>query len=724
VWTTAAAALFLRVPAQTTPEQAVLDRLGGGKRLLLILDNCEQIIGEVASVSATVLHACPGVTVLATSRQPLQIAGEQVIAVPPLDIPALDTPPLEAFEATRRRVLPASAIQGAGAVALLVERARQAHMRFRLTDENAAPVARICRRLDGIPLAVELAASRLRALSVQALADQLEQSFRLLSGGDRTVPRQQTLQATLDWSYDLLTPQEQTLLCRLSVFAGGWTLEAAEAVCPDPLGDAVPPDQRHERERHERDGVVPVHSGRVLDLLTRLVDASLVVYEELPEGTARYRLLETLRQYARERLAERGEGEAAACRTAHRDYFLALAEEAEPHLISREQVTWLKRLESEHDNLRAALEWRGSEAIAGVAGEEGPAGAERVAATSCLRIAAALGQFWLQRSHLSEGRQQLARALALEAENDKGGGKASATRAKALFRAGVLAYGQGDYTSARGLFSEALTLYRILGDRAGIAEALRRLGNVARRQGDYASARVLHTEAVALKRELGDRLEIILALLNLGDVAEAQGDVAAARQLNEESLALRRELGDKSGIAVSLHHLAEIAKRQGNYASARALYAEAVALKRELGTRLGIAVSLHNMAHLALAQGDLTAARGMLSESLELYRKLGNRSGIVDSLEAVAILAGSQDRPDWATTLYGAARALREAIGAPPPPAESARQDEWVSQIRAVLGDVAFSRAWQLGRGLALDQAMDRAMEVCRYPDTEEDHGS
>jgi non-specific serine/threonine protein kinase len=510
-------------------------------------------------------------------------------------------------------------------VRLFVDRARLLRPDFSVTSENAASLASICHRLDGIPLAIELAAPRLRSMSVEELSQGLDQRFALLTGGSRTaLPRHRTLRSTIDWSYDLLREPEKLFLQRLSVFAGGWTLAAAKEVC---AGEGI----------EQRD---------VLDLLTSLADKSLVVPEQ-GDAQTRYRLLETVRQYARDRLED--SGGSAAARVRHRDYYLALAEEADPKLRGAEQAEWLQRLEEEHENLRAGLAW--SVAEAGTGGGQ--------------RLCGALRRFWWTRGHLSEGRQWCTRVLG------RTGAERTRERANVLNAAGVLAFYQGDYPAARALEEESLAIRRELGDRSGIAGSLGNLGNVASGQGDYPAARTLYEESLAIRRELGDPSGIANSLGNLGNVALYQGDYPAARALDEESLAIRRELGDRFGIAVSLSNLGQVAYEQGDYPAARALDEESLAIRRELGDRIGIFYVLEGLAAVV--------------------------ASLRDSLRAARI--------------WGAAERLRAEIGTPRPQNEMPGYDRYVAAARIASGDdAAFDSAWQEGRCLTLDQAIDLAL--------------
>ena len=459
------------------------------KRLLIVLDNCEHVLSACAVLVDTLIRSCPDVRVLASSREGLGIAGETVYRIPSLSLP------------DPKQTATLASVTLYEAVRLFVDRAAAALPAFAVTNQNAPALASVCHRLDGIPLAIELAAARVRSLAVEEINARLDNRFRLLTGGSRTaLPRQQTLRALIDWSYDLLTPLEKTLLCRLAVFAGGWTLEAAEQVGAG------------ESETGE-----DIEAWAVLDLLTSLADKSLVVAEQEEEHT-RYRLLETVRQYARDRLSE--SGESLVVRARHGDYFVALAEEIMPKLAGSEQAQWLRVLEAEHDNLRQALTEYAEDATEDVRADD----------KKGLRLGAALQRFWMVRGHLSEGRERLRAAL-----EHSGGQEPTKSRAAALNGAGTLAWMQGDYASARVLYEESLTIARELEDKKGIALSLGNLGIVAKEQGDYALARSLYEESLALRRELGDTSGIAFGLNNLGLVVKEQGDYALARVLHEES---------------------------------------------------------------------------------------------------------------------------------------------------------------------------------------------
>jgi predicted ATPase/class 3 adenylate cyclase len=651
---TAAAALGVREEAGRPLIETLVDYLKP-KALLLVLDNCEHLLSACAQLAEHLLRACPQLRMLATSREGLGIAGELTYRVPSLSLPE------------PRQLPPVERLMEYEAVRLFAERAVFTEPCFAMREQNAPAVARVCQRLDGIPLAIELAAARLKALPVEQIAVRLDDRFRLLTGGSRTaLPRQQTLRAAIDWSYDLLSEPERALLRRLSVFAGGWRLEASEAIC---AGEGI-------------------EDWEVLDLLAALVEKSLVQYEEAG-NEARYRLLETIRQYGAEKLT--AAGEEAGLRERHRDWYLALAEQAKPELHGPRQGEWLARLEEEHDNLRVAL----------------AACIQRGEAEAGLRLGGALWWFWMVRGYLGEGRERLAGALALPGSEGR-----TAARGRALNGAGALAHHQGDFEGARALYEESLAIFRQLGYQLGISELLNNLGILARYQGDYEGARVLYEESLAIKRQLGHQQGIAASLGNLGIVAFEQGDYEPARAFCEESLAIFRQLGHRQGISQSLNILATVARYQGDYEGAGALYEESLAISRQLGHQWGIAHSLDGLGHVTSDQGDYAAARALYEESLAIFRQLGDQRGIALALDGLAALAAAhQGQPERAARLSGAAEALREAVGAPLSPHERAEYHRHVAATRAALGEEAFAAAWEAGRALSLEQAVAYALD-------------
>ena len=625
------------------------------RRLLLVIDNCEHLVDACARLADALLRAAPGIRILATSREPLQIAGEQTFALPPLSLAAAGV--------GERAAAISDAVQ------LFVERARLQQSNFTLTESLMPMVTQLCARLDGIPLALELAAARIGVLPVEKINERLDNRFRLLTGGSRTVlPRQQTLRAMIDWSYDLLGDAEKKLFARLSSFKGGWTLDAAEAIGTD---DEIPP-------------------GDVLDLLTGLVHKSLVVPAESGD---RYHMLETIRQYGRDRLLESGEDAMVGRR--HRDYFLVLAEEAEPSLEGgREQPRWLVRLEQEHDNLRAALAESLSEP-------------ERTEAD--LRLCGALYRFWAHRGHAGEGRDWCAAALVRAAN-----GAPTVARAKALHAMGVLTWKLGNVTAARASLDEALVISRALGDRAKEARTLSSLGGVAVHQTDVAAAQAYLEQAVAIHRELGNRTLEARCLNNLSALAITAGNFDAADTALARSLELSRMLGSRIEEANAISHLGFLAQHRGDHAAAQTLHEQALAIAREFGVREFELEEVRQLGAVAIARGDLDTARTLLQQTLAGSRELGNQYEIAECLDIVAVLAVAAMAYERAARLAGAADALRDAIVTPRAFVERGKYEAVVAQCRDALGEAANAAAIATGRAMSSDHACDEALAWLR----------
>jgi predicted ATPase len=622
------------------------------KQLLLLLDNCEHLLDACAQLADALLKACPRVQIIATSREPLGMLGELAWRVPSMGVPdPVRLPPLERITVYE-------------AVRLFTDRAQAVRPGFAVATENASAVAQICWQLDGIPLAIELAAARVRELTLPQIAEHLDERFELLTRGNRAaLPRQQTLQAAIDWSYNLLSEAERVLFTRLSVFAGGWTLEAAEAVC---AGDGIEP-------------------GAVLDLLTHLVDKSLVIAEV--QGKAqRYGMLDTVRQYSRERLAETDRTDAA--RDQHLKFFLSLAEEAAPKLKGGEQKAWLDRLETDLENIRAALAW-GLET-------------EPVLA---LKLAGILGGFWARHGHFSEGRRWLEGALSAAAEAPLD------VRASALGQAANLARRQADLLHADELAQECLRLNREPGSEHGAAYALTLLGDIAMSQGDHERAGALWEETLALCRTLEDKRGIASTLNNLGVVEGARGDFVRARALFEESLAIRREFNDNSAVAQTLNNLSEVCRNKHDYARARQFGEEGLAVARPLGDKEMIGYLLNNLAETVLEQNDPDHARSLQAEGLAIAKEVGDKELIAMSLEAFAKVASATGQPAQAAKLFGAAEAMREGTNVPIQTASRKDYDGNVAAVRSALGEDAFAAAWATGRAMTLDQAITYALE-------------
>jgi predicted ATPase/DNA-binding CsgD family transcriptional regulator len=591
------------------------------KKVLLVLDNSEHLIEACAELSEVLLRACPKLRVLATSREALGITGEVARLVPSLSLPDLRHLPavesLPRYESTR----------------LLLERSMAVQPTFALTEQNAGAVAQICYRLDGIPLAIELAAARTKVLSVEQIADRLDDTFGLLSAGGRTaVPRHRTLHATMDWSHELLPEEERALFRCLSAFAGGFTLEAVESVCAGE--DLV--------------------GYELLELLSHLVDKSLVMVRE-ESGEARYRLLETVRQYGREKLSEAGEE--GRGREQHAGYYLALAEGAEPELKGEGQVAWLERFEREHDNLRGALRWL----------------LERGVAKKAARLGWALWLFWWIRGHFAEGRRSMEHALSAE------GGTAmpASARAIALYVEGTMACGQGEHRSAEVLLEESAALHRELGDRRGVACAL---GSAA---------------VVAITQERYER----------------------GIAYSEEATDLFLEVGDKWGAAPMLGCSAVGLLNRGDHRRARSLAERGLALCRETGDKHGTSIALLTLAGVAQAERDYERARDLFEEGLTVSAELGNEADIVHCLEGLASVAGAEGRIVRAARLWGAEEALLEEIEAVYTYVPDRSRHKNQVAARSQIDEASWKAAWAEGRTMTSEQAIEYALEQEAAPE-------
>lgn len=712
------------------PNRALLDTIVDYlrvRRVLLLLDNCEHVLRAAAELVVPLLALCRNLRIIATSRQALTIEGEMARLLDPLSVPAdnkLSVDELLSYEG----------------VQLLSDRAALARTGFTVTEQNADAVATICRRLDGIPLAIELAAARLGSLGPGELARRLDDRFRLLAGGRRGgPPRHQTLDAAVDWSYELCDDDERLLFRRLAVFVGGFTLEAVENIC-------------------EYEGLEP---GDVAGLLSRLVDRSLV-YADTDEAAVTYRMLQTIRSFALARLE--GSGEGISLQSRHLDWFLSLAVQADEHLLGAGRERWVTALDAHHDDIRAALSWALS--------------ADPVRA---LRLAGALGSFWDRRGHWTEGRRWLEAALAVAPDGDP-------HLPRALGRAGNLAFQQGDYEVARGLLARSLALSRESGDDEGAAMALSRSADLEIAAGDLAAGREAFDEALEIGGPLGDRRPaglvinlalaaqalghplvqdlyrdalalsryqrntggIAAALVGLGTLAQARGDLREARTMHEDALVLFRELNDRYGIATTLTSLASIVRADGDRAAAAELLSEALPIHRELGDRRGASRALVRLGLDALSRGELDAASTALHEALGVSRELEDVPGIVGTLTYLARVASrngdraksaamltealdwcrrnpfhrstatcleevagrvSGNSPDRAARLFGAAEAIRESVGAREPRSDQAAYDRSVSSLRGSLGEDGFATSWDEGRAMSPEEAIAFARE-------------
>ncbi len=625
------------------------------KRLLLVLDNFEQVL-EAAPQVAELLKSALRLKVLVTSREHLQVRGERNYPVPPLHMPDI-----QQLVGSKFNAIPLERLSQYEAIRLFSERAVAVKPDFSLTEENAQRVAEICYRLDGLPLAIELAAARISLFSPQAMLPRLESRLKLLTGGARDVTaRQQTLRGAIDWSYGLLDQGEQQLFRRLAVFQGGRTLQATEAVCNAQADLGVD----------------------VLDGVGSLVEKNLLQQRAGSDGEPRFLMLETIHEYAREKLQE--SGEESAIEWEHALYFMKLAEEAEPHLTRADQQEWLGRVEDEYDNFRAALSWldRRTQEIAG----ESEASSE--ASEVRLRMAGALWRFWFTRGLHIEGMDRLKRALATPSISNM---------------ADVQGAGKGDHSLN-------------IPSKHSRLKALNGAARLAGRQGDLLSARSLLEAALALAREVGDKHGMSSSLNDLGNVAYEQGDNTTARAFFEESLVLKREIGNKHGIAVSLNNIGNVAYDQGDYSSARTLYEECLALLRLDGDTSSVAYVLNNLANVAHQQGDNTGARSIHKESLALSLEVGDKRAIATSFAGIgcATLGESMvegERAERAVRLFGASEAQLQAIDAVLDRSDRVPFERSVKQARTLLGEETFEKILQEGRTMSMDEAIAYALK-------------
>ncbi len=655
-------AVALALGVQEQPRQPLPQTLALAlqpRDLVLVLDNCEHLLHACAELIGTLLQTCPGLRVLATSREPLRMAGEVVWSVPALSLPELDAP----FVAARWET--------SEAVSLFIERARAVRTEFSLSDQNAQAIADVCVQLDGLPLALELAAARVRVLAPVQIAERLSDRFGLLASGSRGAPsRHQSLQAAIDWSFDLLSARERLLLERLAVFAAGWTLEAVETVCAG--GDIQP--------------------GDVLGVLGRLVDRSLVVAEPAPSGAFRYRLLETIREYAAERLA-RSEADALARR--HRAWYVSLGEQAlHDYWLRADLPGWWERLAAEQANFRAALRFSLEHC------EPGPG----------LQLMTGLWVLWGFRGPWVEGSEWIARLLALV------GQVSPEVRADALSVAGQMRFEHGDVAVARDLLQEAVALQRQIGAERGLAMALDHAGLVASARGEFEAAHAFHAEAVAVDRAAGNRGYEAISLEAWSAGTYLQGDLPLARTLAEASLALVNVRDPESGSLevdanVTTYILGRIALCNGDAAWARRQFETNLAVWRATGdARCRPAVgALVGLSCVALIDQNQTDARDLLDEALALSERLGSEAAMAYTLEGYAIMAAAMNQPEQAVRLAGAAAALRASLEHPISPGEQVVLERWLVPARACLGEAAMVQAWKAGQALSTEHAIQCA---------------
>jgi predicted ATPase/DNA-binding winged helix-turn-helix (wHTH) protein/predicted negative regulator of RcsB-dependent stress response len=627
-----------QVPNRTVP-QLLRGYLEDSGPFLFLLDNFEQVL-TAATLVADMLAACPRLKVLVTSRACLRIYGEQEFPVSPLEQNS--------------------------AVQLFVQRATAVRPNFGMTADNSAIIPEICSRLDGLPLAIELAAARTKLLSPKAILERLKSRLQLLTGGALDLPeRQQTLRNTIDWSHGLLNEAEQKLFRRFAVFVGGCTLEGAEAICNTGLDLGID----------------------LFDGLSSLVDKNLVQRMDLFDSEARFTMLETIREYALEYLVSTGEE--SATRRAHAAYCLVLAEEGNPELSSTERAAWLDRCDLEIDNFRSALDWLFSH-------QELDWG---------LRLSMALFRYWDMREHLTEGRAQLETILRLA-----GGGYAK-QRAKICIFLGALGTAQGDFAAAKSFIEQSLSLYEKLKDRWGIGASLNALGVSARDLGDYDAAQRNLERSLECWRTLPDQLAVARSLHNLANVAKVRGDYARAQTALNEATQIFEKVHDPSGAAWSINQQGDIAREQGNLQAAGDYYKRALTAFREAGDRWGCARSLADLGYVYCGQGKYEAARGAYREALEGFAKLGHKRGIARALEGSACLAAARGQAERALKLAGAAEHMRRLISAPLPQAEQSELQEKLAMAWKLLGEPEGKSAWAEGGAMSIESAIQYSLQ-------------
>jgi len=642
------AAIASALELQENPEQGLEETLVEALRLrsmLLILDNCEHVIEPCARLAETLLSRCPDLTLLCTSRESLGVAGEVAWQLPPLTTPD----PADSVSLER--------LQEWDSVQLFVHRARTAAPSWRLTKENAPWIAEICAQVEGIPLAIELAAARVKVVTVEAIARRLDDKLGFLTAGARQTPqRHKTLRNAIDWSYNLLSDRERRLLARLSIFPGGFSLEAVEEVCSGS----------------------DIDSMKVVDLLAGLVNKSMLQVDEGGEGT-RFRLLETIAQYAQERLAELGEESRLSAR--HTSFFRLLAEKAEGELHGEDQALWWKRLRADHDNLRRAFRWA----------------VERGDTETALIISGSLWWFWA--AYPTEGRRLATQALALP------GPRRAPARAKALIAAAGLAFLQGDYDDAADRSKAALAMSRRLGDERLVAMATILLGSIARDRGSYRRALALHEQGLALSRKSGDFWLTARSLYSLALLSHARGTYADSTELLQEALALYKQFGDKEGAAEATGLLARILSQQGEWHTATEMFEQSLELAGESEDLESVAWCSAGLGAVAVHNNDGERAEAMYRDALDGFRKLGIKVGIAHSLEGMAMVAGMRDSLEKAVLLFGSSERLRETMGIPLSHNDQLLHDARVERLLREFEPGRFAELWTRGSLLSFEDA-------------------
>jgi predicted ATPase/DNA-binding XRE family transcriptional regulator len=668
--TAIAAALGVRDTSGRPLRDALVEALQS-RQTLLVIDNFEHVIVG-APLLSDLLASCPKLRLLVTSREALQVNGEQLYPVPPLGLPQRGQSP------------PVEHLARFSAVQLFTERAAAIAPQFRVDESNADTVTEICHQLDGLPLAIEMAASRIRILTPEAILERLGRRFSVLERRTRDAPeRHQTMRSAIDWSYELLAIEEQSLLQQLSVFAGGWALAALDAVCQ--VTEVHPSDARSEQlsVRH-----ATAQSRTLLPLLESLVVKSLV-WQQTDHGEPRFTMLESIREYAAERLEASGMT-AQLCQR-HATYYAQVADHEDRHATGPPFTRWLDRVERDQGNVRATLQWF----------------IEQEAADEALGMGSALCEFWARRGDLAEGRERLDAILAIADAQS-----ATRARAEALIAAASLSCYMGDIAGERAFAKQAEAIWRRLGDRQGVASVLNRLGLTSRELGDYASARALLEESLVMLQELGNRGEMAVVLDRIGHTALFQGDHETAWSYLQQSLAIRRELENTLGVAYALHNLGLVARDRGDYADAHQLFSDALELQRGADFKYGIVETTCSLGALALDACDLAVARTRFTESITAGRAFGSLEMADFQLEGFAGIAAIDGCPERCLRLASAANAWRTAHQRVLHPTCFPKRDAWLSKARHALGPEAAHAAEAAGRAMSLEQALAEALET------------
>ncbi|MBS1517822.1 MAG: tetratricopeptide repeat protein [Bacteroidetes bacterium] len=654
------------------------------KEILIILDNCEHIVSACAELAERLLSSCPKLKIIATSREALNCKGEQTYRIPPLSLPDTNynnTPEqLTQYESVR----------------LFIERALAVNPKFRVTNENAPAMAEVCSRLDGIPLAIELAAARTKILSLEKIYERLDDRFNLLTGGNRTaLPRQQTLRALIDWSYDLLSENEKILWSRLSVFSGGWTLEAAEEVCSDEI----------------------ISKYEILDLLSQLTEKSVIIYDLTKD---RYRILESLKDYGIKKLSDGND-----IFIKHLNYFSELSERAKPELLGENTKLWMHIIEADHSNFISAIEWS-------VRNENTEKGVQTAAALgrfwnitgqystgirlieNILESSATLGKSskvkvlnWIGSFKSAQGDYEQAKKYYEEILNIRKESGDKSGIAGSIHNLGNVSLSQGDYEQAKKYYEESLAIYKEIGDKKGIATPILSLGNIALNQGDYEQAKKYYEESLVIKKEIGDKDGIARSINNLGNVAYYKGDYEQAKKYYKESLHICEEIGSKNGIAALISNLGSVASNQGEYEQAKKYYEESLDIRKKIGNKNGIAESIKNVGNVAYDQGDYNQAKKLYEESLAIYKEIGYKIGMADSLNYLGNSAYRLGEFEMAIKLLSAAEKALESMGAVLDKKEQKIKDENIENLREQLSDEEFEKYWEEGKNMRVEDAAD-----------------